>query len=179
MGNSGCPCILCTKSSNEASWNPRDQSVAASTRDYGWHVMGVHADSEAPAGWAYSIGMWHTLRSPEVCIFGLDVDVMMPLVNDAGDAVRNGPPLMPDQRRDDIYDNYPAVIRPVHESWCHDFFGVGLDFYQVSPLPMAQLFWPDREGRFPWEDDAADYCRENQPLLWIPKSDTAGPWGTV
>lgn len=96
MGNSGCPCILCTKSSNEASWNPRDQSVAASTRDYGWHVMGVHADSEAPAGWAYSIGMWHTLRSPEVCIFGLDVDVMMPLVNDAGDAVRNGPPLMPD-----------------------------------------------------------------------------------
>ncbi|MEV5145784.1 DUF4262 domain-containing protein [Streptomyces sp. NPDC052727] len=79
-------------------------------------------------------------------------------------APHGGPPLVPDQRRDDIYDNYPAVIRPVHESWCRDFFGAALDFYQISPLPMAQLFWPDKEGRFPLEDDAADYSREHQPL---------------
>lgn len=98
--------------------------------------------------------MWHTLRSPEVCIFEMAVDVMTHLVNDAGDAVRHGPPLLPDQRRNDIYD-------------------------QVSPPPMAPLSWPDREGRFPWEDDAADSCRDNQPLLWIPGSVTAGPWGTA
>ncbi|MFF4838381.1 DUF4262 domain-containing protein [Streptomyces sp. NPDC001315] len=93
--------------------------------------------------------------------------------------MRNGSPVIPDQRRDDIFDNFPAVIRPVHESWCKHFFGAGLDFYQVSPLPMAQLFWPDRDGRFPWEDGAADYCRDNQPLLWIPKSDTPGVWGAI
>ncbi|WP_369243622.1 DUF4262 domain-containing protein [Streptomyces sp. R41] len=177
MGISGCPCILCTQSSREASWDQRDRTIAASTRDHGWHVMGVHADDDTPAGWAYSIGLWHTLRSPEICVFGLAVDTMMPLINAAGDAVVNGPPLMPDQRRNDIFDHVPAVIRPVHESWCTDFFGAGLDFYQVSPLPVAQLFWPDREGCFPWEDGAADYCRDNQPLLWIPKPDTPGPWG--
>ncbi len=39
--------------------------------------------------------------------------------------------------------------------------------------------WPDRAGRFPWEDGADDYCRTSQPLLWIPKSDTNGPWAQV
>ncbi|MEV5383242.1 DUF4262 domain-containing protein [Streptomyces sp. NPDC052721] len=71
------------------------------------------------------------------------------MINDAADAVRNGPPLVPDQRRDDIYDNYPAVIRPVHESWCREFFGAALDFYQISPLPMAQLFWHRQGGALP------------------------------
>jgi hypothetical protein len=54
--------------------------------------MGVAADDEVPTGWAYSIGLWHTLRSPEICVFGLAVDTMMSLINEAGEAVRNGMP---------------------------------------------------------------------------------------
>jgi hypothetical protein len=47
-------------------------------------------------------------------------------------------------------------------------------------LPLVtQLFWPDRSGRFPWEDGVDDYCRTSQPMLRIPKSETEGPWSRV
>ncbi|MEU0033575.1 DUF4262 domain-containing protein [Streptomyces sp. NPDC006333] len=48
----------------------RDSRIAKSVADFGWHVMGV-ADDDAPGDWGYSVGLWHTLRSPEVSVFGL------------------------------------------------------------------------------------------------------------
>ncbi|MEV7016160.1 DUF4262 domain-containing protein [Streptomyces sp. NPDC093991] len=139
----------------------------------GWHVMGVGAGDDAPGDWAYSIGLWHTLRSPEVCMFGLRVETMMPILNVAGGEIRNGRPLEAGQVRDDILTGCPVTVRPVHPSWYRDFFGAGIDYYQAPPLPVAQLFWPDREGRFPWDGQAEEYCRASQPLLWIPKGKPA------
>ncbi|MEV5078760.1 DUF4262 domain-containing protein [Streptomyces sp. NPDC056159] len=60
-----------------------------------------------------------------------------------------------------------------------DFFGAGIDYYQAPPLPVMQLFWPDKEGRFPWDGQAEEYCRASQPLLWIPKDETSGPWADL
>jgi hypothetical protein len=175
MGQPECCCLLCAPSANETDLDERDRTVSGSVREYGWHVMGV-GGGDAPADWAYSIGLWHSLRSPEVSIFGLRVETMMRLLNVAGREIRDGHPLEPDQRRGDIINDYDVAVRPVHPSWYLDFFGAGVDFYQAPPLPITQLFWPDKEGRFPWDEGAEPYCRASQPLLWIPKADTTGPW---
>ncbi|MCM2425201.1 DUF4262 domain-containing protein [Streptomyces sp. RKAG337] len=179
MDDSPCFCLLCSPPKDGPARDERDRQVASSVSDFGWHVMGVGAQNETPADWAYSIGLWHTLRSPEVCVFGLRVETMMRIVNTAGAAIRDGHPLAPDQRRDDILNDLDVAIRPVDSSWYQDFFGAGIDFYQAPPLPVTQLFWPDKAGRFPWEDGVEDYCRTSQPLLWISKQETAGPWADV
>ncbi|MFD0306807.1 DUF4262 domain-containing protein [Streptomyces sp. NPDC127119] len=147
--------------------------------EHGWHVMGVGAADEAPADWAYSIGLWHTLRSPEVCIFGLRTETMMSVLNVAGREIRNGHPLKPDQLRDDILNGYSVAIRPVHTSWYRIFFGAGLDFYQAPPLPIMQLFWPDKDSRFPWDNQAQEHCRTSQPQLWLSKKETSGAWADL
>jgi hypothetical protein len=64
-----------------------------------------------------------------------------------------------------------VVVRPVDESWYPDLFGMGMHFYRRPPLPMLQLIWPDRHGRFPWEPDVGERCRTYQPMLWLPKDD--------
>lgn len=156
----------------------RDSRIAGNVTDHGWHAMGVGAEGEAPADWAYSIGLWHTLRSPEVCLFGLRIETMMTIVNIAGQEVRDGRPLELGQVRGDILDDYPVAVRDVHPSWQRDFFGAGTDFYQ-GPFPAVQLFWPDRDGRFPWDDKVQEYCRASQPLLWLPKDQTIGPWAEL
>ncbi|MFJ4271753.1 DUF4262 domain-containing protein [Streptomyces coelicoflavus] len=97
----------------------------------------------------------------------------------AGREIRNGHSLQSDQRRDDILNGYSVAVRRVHPSWYRDFFGAGLDFYQAPPLPVMQVFWPDKEGRFPWDDQAQDYCRTSQPQLWISKAETSGPWADL
>lgn len=179
MDDSPCFCLLCAPT----EWGgpvseERDGRIAKNVVDYGWHVMGVAGD-DAPGDWGYSIGLWHTLRSPEVSVFGLPSQTAMRVANAAGAAVRDGNPLEPDQRRGDVLNGYDVVVRPVHPSWYHDFFGAGIDFYQTPPLPITQLFWPDKDGRFPWVDGADERCRTSQPLLWIPKDETTGPWTEV
>ncbi|MFD5097886.1 DUF4262 domain-containing protein [Streptomyces albidochromogenes] len=67
MDDSPCFCLLCSPPSEGPAWDERDSQISASVTDFGWHVMGVGAGDEAPADWAYSIGLWHTLRSPEIC----------------------------------------------------------------------------------------------------------------
>lgn len=170
-----CSCILCSPTEAGTAWETRDRRIAQSVTEFGWQVMGV-AGGDSPADWGYSIGLWHTLRSPEVSIFGLPSQAAMRIVNVAGAAIRDGSPLAPDQRRGDILNGLDVVVRPVHPSWYLDFFGAGIDFYQAPPLPITQLFWPDRTGRYPWDDGADDYCSTSQPRLWIPKSESDGPW---
>lgn len=148
----------------------RDRRIAADVTDHGWHVIGVGAGGEPPGDWTYSIGLWHTLRSSELCIFGLRIETMMTIVNIAGQEARGGNPLESGQTRDDILNDYSVAVREVHPSWYREFFGAGIDFYQ-APFPVVQLFWPDADGRFPWDDQAQEYCRASQPLLWIPKLD--------
>ncbi|MGW3551969.1 DUF4262 domain-containing protein [Streptomyces griseoincarnatus] len=179
MSDSPCFCLLCAPLTDAPALDERDGHIAANVTDHGWHVMGVGAGDEAPADWAYSIGLWHTLRSPEVCIFGLRVETMMSVLNVAGREIRNGHPLESDQRRDDILNGYSVAVRPVHPSWYRSFFGAGIDFYQAPPFPIMQLFWPDKEGRFPWDDRAQEYCRASQPQLWSSKDGTSGPWTTL
>ncbi|WP_425338520.1 DUF4262 domain-containing protein [Kitasatospora phosalacinea] len=45
------------------------------------------------------------------------------------------------------------------------FFGADVDFYQQLPLPVTQMFWPDKQGRFPWDEGVDRTCRTAQPLL--------------
>lgn len=179
MDDAPCFCLLCAPTEwGGPVWEERDSRVAKSVADFGWHVMGV-AGGDAPGDWGYSIGLWHTLRSPEVSVFGLPSQTAMRVANAAGAAIRDGNPLEPDQRRGDVLNGYDVAVRPVHPSWYHDFFGAGIDFYQTPPLPIMQLFWPDRAGRFPWEEGADERCRAGQPLLWIPKDETTGPWTEI
>ncbi|WP_024877662.1 DUF4262 domain-containing protein [Saccharomonospora piscinae] len=176
MNDSPCFCLLCQETTwGGAVWDERDSRIAESVKDCGWHVMGV-AGGDAPGDWGYSIGLWHTFRSPEVSVFGLPAQTAMRVANAAGAVIRNGNPLELGQRRDDVLNGYDVAVRLVHSSWYRDFFGAGLDFYQTPPLPITQLFWPDKVGLFPWDEGVDEHCRAVQPLLWLPKGETTGPW---
>ncbi|MGW4804663.1 DUF4262 domain-containing protein [Kitasatospora sp. NPDC004272] len=118
-----------------------------------------------PGGWSYSIGLWQTLRSPAVSIFGISSQTGTRLVNVLAHAIRDGHPLALDQRHDDVLGGgFPVAIRPVHPSWHFSFFGADVDFYQRPPLPVTQMLWLDEQGRFPgttaWRRPAAplNYC---------------------
>ncbi|MGF1425847.1 DUF4262 domain-containing protein [Kitasatospora sp. LaBMicrA B282] len=172
-----CGCLLCDTNSAPSTWDARDSRIAESIRTYDWHVQGVMSGGDLPGDWSYSIGLWHTLRSPEVSFFGIPMQTGMQIVNTLGHRIRDGHPLEPDQWREDVLGGgVPVAIRPVHPSWYLSFFGAGIDFYQRPPWPVTQMFWPDKQGRFPWEEGVEETCRLLQPLLWIPREDSHGPW---
>ncbi|MDI1462970.1 DUF4262 domain-containing protein [Catellatospora sp. KI3] len=163
-----CSCRLCVPSGEELE--AHRQTVVDHVGEYGWHAAGVLADDQSP-GWAYTVGLWHSLGRPEVSVFGLPVEKAMDIVNVAGRLVRDGGTLVDGRDSDEILRGVPVAVRKVHFSWYADLFGQAVGFYQGKVPPMLQLVWPDRSGRWPWEAEVEASCRDSQPMLWLPWDD--------
>ena len=171
-----CGCWLCTGPEGLGS---RELNTVWHVQEHGWSVIAVAAEDELP-GWAYTVGVGHTLGAPEVCMFGLRTRDMHTWLNAVGQQLRAGQPLRADEERLGVLDGFPVLVRPVHRSWFEDLFGQALGFYRGTPPPMMQLIWPDRDGVFPWQPGAGERCRTDQPWLWLPKDDhPPGPWTRV
>jgi hypothetical protein len=165
-----CRCIVCQDSANEAAWDPRDREIATNVRHVGWHTMGV--TGEDTPDWAYTIGLWHTTGGPDICITGLPVENAMRLTTGlALQVTRDNRPLAPEKRRTGIIPGFDLAIRPVHPTWYPAMFGAGMDFIRVPPWPLLQAIWPDRTGRFPWEEGADPEQQDKQPFLWIARNE--------
>lgn len=172
---SPCHCLLCQDPRDESAWDAWDRTVAENVRGYGWHVAGIFGDPTED--WAYSIGLWHSLRSPEVCVVGPRHQAAMRMVNILGEQVRDGQPFQHDERRLGVIENHPVTIRRVHPSWYRAMFGAGCHFAVKRPWPMVQAVLPDMAGRFPWEDGVDEAFLARQPFLWLDRAEhPAGPW---
>ncbi|MER7211332.1 DUF4262 domain-containing protein [Streptosporangium sp. NPDC020072] len=169
-----CQCPLCAAHDEELDEFDRG-TVRRVERD-GWAVVMVPEDEDGP-GWAFTVGLWHTFRSPEAAMFGLDVEVMRRCLNTLADRVAAGHLMADGQERDDVIRNYPVVTRTVDHSWYRSLFGVALRFYRRPPLSFMEVVWPDRAGLFPWDAQATPRLRDLQPSLWLPRDDhPPGPW---
>lgn len=142
----------------------------AHVEEHGWSVVGVLADEECP-GWSYTVGLWHSHRAPELAMFGLGTQNAQACLNTLGTRAAIGHALAAGQEHHDVIERYPLALRPVDERWFQPFFGAVIGHYRVPPIPCLQVVWPDRHGRFPWEKECDQRCREAQPLLWLPPDD--------
>jgi len=173
--NDRCDCWLCA-GEDPAERDTYERNIAVHVQEHGWNVTALPEEHELP-GWVYSIGMWHTLGTPEVSMFGMRVRDMHWWVNKVGALGRS---LRPGELVHGVLDGHPLAVRPVDESWYLDLFCFAVDFYRRPWFPMVQLVWPDRHGVFPWEPGAGARCRVAQPSLWLPKPDhPPGVWTRV
>jgi hypothetical protein len=150
--------------------------AAAHVRKTGWTSIGIMPGTRTP-GWAFSVGLWHSYRAPEVSIFGLLLPDMQQRVNRAGRLIRDNKPFGVDIEVDGILDAQPVVAKPVHPAWYPALFGFAVGFYRGAVPPFVQLVWPDSHGVFPWQPGCGLRCRTVQPQLWLPPEvHPSGPW---
>ncbi|MEJ2858325.1 MULTISPECIES: DUF4262 domain-containing protein [unclassified Saccharothrix] len=158
--------------------NAVDRKLAEDVRRHGWGVIMIPED-DISAGWAFTAGLWHTFRVPEVAMFGLDTAEMHAMLNAVGEEVRAGRAPAAGDRVEGVLDGgYRVLFADVREEWRPVFFGTALRFYRDTPdVPFLQCLWPDREGRFPGEEGFPDDLDDLQPRLWLDRADhPEGPW---
>ena len=144
-------------------------------RLHGWSVLMIPDDHRGP-GWAYTVGLWHTHRMPELAMFGLRSEMSHTCLNDLGNKVGRGVPVAADQVRYDVIERFPVHLKLIDHRWYEAFFDRALAFYR-GPVPFLQVVWPDPQGRFHWDRDSDERIHRAQPQLWKrPQDHPVGVW---
>jgi len=160
------------KCEHTGDFSKTDRKVIYDVNTHGWHVMIVTPDGANP-GWAYSIGLFHSFRQPEVLVFGLDGELMHQLINHVGREVRNGVRFEAAREYADIIERLKCTFRVVNPAWYRNVLGYATWFYKGSRFPAMQLFWPDRSQRYPWQTEFEARFLRDQPLLFHASPDDA------
>jgi hypothetical protein len=169
--HTACHCVVCHPIDTLDS---RTHKTVDTVAEHRWQVTMIPADDQGP-GWAFTTGLWHRQRIPELAMFGLDTRLMQTLLNDLAQRAVDGQPLETDQERDDIA-SVPIVLKPVDYRWYKAFFGTAISFYRKPPFPFLQVIWPDRDGAFPWQNGGEDLLNRQPQLSLHPDKHPAGVW---
>ena len=133
-------------------------------RNHGW--FGTHVFSEGDSlAFSYTTGLWLREQAPELVVFSLDQNIAHQILCDIVNDLRNGKAFPRGAYVPDIFANGGAYFFPVAKRHYRLHFGWSRWFYDGDEFPCLQLVWPDREGRFPWQDGVAEGYRELQPDL--------------
>jgi hypothetical protein len=149
-----------------------DQYVRGDIERHGWHVAKIEGDEKVPP-WAFTIGFGDTFGHPEVLVAGMALHQLHALLNRIGDLLRAGNRFEAGQDVHNILEGFACAFRPVHPHWHQPFAGNAAWHHRDAGLELLQCFWPDPEGRFPWDEGFPVDLTPLQPLLYEPDPDRA------
>jgi len=143
------------------------ERIQGDVRRFGWHGVRVKG-REGGGGYLFTVGLWQTYRHPEIVLFAPEEDPsgMLKPLQRVCQAVSQNEVFQAEQTHPKLFDSFPGVFGVVDTGWYDQFLGAAVAYYEGEAFPALQLFWPDRQGLFPWEDDCAPSVRAWQPLLF-------------
>lgn len=140
------------------------EEIQRNIDQYGCHIIQVKPDDYLP-GFAYTIGLYQKFNHPEIICFGLSLDLLAAILNDACDLIKNGESLQVGVHYDDFIADFPIQLLSVNQSFYPNYWGIANSFYGHLHYPALQLVWPDKERLFPWEQGFNVNWKFKQPLL--------------
>jgi hypothetical protein len=138
--------------------------IEKNIKDFGCHLVLIEADNYMP-GFVYSIGLFERFNHPEIICFGLDINVMAGIINEACDQIKERTSFISKVKYPDFLQDYDIQFIDVDESYYNNYLGYGGWYYGNFDFPAMQLVWPDKHHNFPWHDDFNEHWKFKQPLL--------------
>ncbi|MBC7805330.1 MAG: DUF4262 domain-containing protein [Akkermansiaceae bacterium] len=141
-----------------------DRKVITNIEMYGWHVVIVPEDNEG-AGFAYTVGLTYSYGHAEIILFGLPQDVTHAVLNEIGDRAKNGTRVAPDTYVEGLLEDYDCGFVAVDKTQYREFLGQCRWLYGGNEFDALQCVWPDKSGRFPWDEGFSEELKSQQPNL--------------
>jgi Domain of unknown function (DUF4262) len=143
-----------------------DEEIARSVAAHGWHCIGV---PDASPEFSYTCGLLTTFDHPESIIFGLDSETAYTVLSAMVDAIRDGGSFATPGMYDGVLSDLPIAVRTVHPSQHELYLGYAMGHCRYTGkaggLEAIQVFWPDKQGRFPFESECDSEVAAGQPRL--------------
>jgi len=133
----------------------------------GWAAQGVFAGEDGfPPGYLYTMGLSTSYGHPELCVSGLNQDVMHQLLTGAVEAIaQHKCRFVHGNTYSEVIRDYRAAALAVDPDVVSRYFLIAPRVLGKSP-EYVQLVWPDAQRRYPWEpgyDSAQQTLFGNKP----------------
>jgi hypothetical protein len=146
-----------------------EQVIAENVERYGWHAISI---SDIAPPFVYTVGLMGTFAHPEAIIFGLEPRQAHAILSVVVKNLRAGSRYEEAGKYDNVLKDNSIGVRQVHVSHHEHYLGYAMGFCRhigrLGELQAVQLFWPDRDGRFPFEPNCDLDVYGCQPRLDIP-----------
>jgi hypothetical protein len=143
--------------------------IAWMVEQHGWAFEAVpaHPELDPPIpGYAYTIGLEGGFAFPEVVVFGLQPVAARGLAGLLVDLLRAGSTIPVGPLFTGLFDNdLRSALLPVDVDDYGELFEAASAWYEAEPYRVAQLAWPDRNGRLPWEHGFDHRLLMAQPII--------------
>ena len=149
--------------------DPAEQQVIDNIAKYGWHCVGISEENDE-AAYAFTVGLFHTYKHPELVIFGLRGEIAHQILSLAVDAILRNEALDLASPTEELLKGYPCCFAEVPASNYHEYVGFCRWFYRGNAFPLYQIVWPSRTGLFPWHPDATQEFKLAQPVIALTPS---------
>ena len=133
---------------------------------YGWHLVLVQG--EGRPGFLFTIGLWESYHHPEILLFGTE-EVPKELavtISRIAKKVSQGQTFKNGDLISETFRQYAGAIRDIRPEWLPSFLGTATTYYEGSNFPAIQLYWPDKDGLYPWQSGFDPNLFSLQPLLF-------------
>jgi hypothetical protein len=149
------------------------EELVHDVREHYVHIVWVPAgDGPDEPIFAYTVGLWHQARHPELVITGQKPELMHRSLNDAAEWVRAGHRLTPGMSAEGIIGGFPVAVEALTQQAVHETVTYSGWFHR-TPVDAVQLVWTDLDGIWPWQPGAHELTRDRQPESWrVPSSRT-------
>jgi Domain of unknown function (DUF4262) len=142
-----------------------DKKLVEDVEKYGCHIINVREENGI-VGWGYTIGVYETVRQPEIIVVGLKPEAAHSVLNDCAGRLKGGARFEDGQREKELLTNVECEFRKVDRRWLRQLMGYAVWFYGDDDFPAVQCIYPDLNNHFPWEEGFDSSWRNRQALLF-------------
>lgn len=114
---------------------------------------------------SYSIGIPRSSGAPELIIVGLNSKLSHRLINEYNRRGRSGEQFLPGVFYSGFLEEFEVQFGPVAPEYRSEYMRSACWLHGGPEFEALQLIWPNTSGVWPWEAEASDWFRANQPLL--------------
>ena len=142
-----------------------ESNVLRHIEEFGCSVTSVFDPDGKHPRFTYSIGITKSCDAPELIVIGLNAELGKWIVNEYYRRSSAGENFSPDVLYLGFLDGFAVKFSPVPRTQREDYMRSTCWLYGGSDFEALQLVWPGTDGIWPYDPNASEWLRMNQPIL--------------
>ena len=125
--------------------------IEKNIKKYGWHFISVFDPEGEKENFSYTVGFEETYSFPEIIVFGLNKDSAHGICTDIANHLASGKSYPINTKiKDVIGGDYEVMFKEIQPEKYNGYLNGGLNYYSQQ-FRACVMFWPDKNGIFPFE----------------------------